>query len=538
MKTAAFFDQLYQDKESNERQHDLLIADKLERRLFPAQRDFLNDPARQKVALCPRRAGKSFAVLHYALITALRKPGSKTVVIAKVRKQVKGVYWNELKRICAEVEIKAHYRNVDLECELPNGSIVFFTGADTLEEIEKFRGQWYDLACVDEGKSYSAALLKELIQDVLKPALLDHRGTLVMIGTPGAVLAGPFWAISTGQGHKDYGTVRPWKDKDKPHWRTPSGHLRRANWSLHTWSSREIANDKSLVNHPGHGIAKLIWEGSLADKEQAGWEDSNPTWQREYLGNWVPDEDALVYGYTRSTKDLRLAEVPKGHDWQYALGLDLGSKDDTAFVVAAWADTYPNLLYVHAEKHVGWQIGDIVARTKALEVRFGQFVVRVADTGGLGTMVVESMSSLFGVHFVAAKKSEKPAHIKLQNADFDAGRVQVLEDTCVELVDEWTTLQWADEYHTKEDPRSPNHCADAALYIWRHCYHHLWAAREDSPVPGTPDWWKMREQAEEETFREKMASQNQLESWEKYENTRDSQMENSWTFHNLKLFYN
>jgi phage terminase large subunit len=135
--TGAFLEHLHREQQSNQRQYDLDKAAGLLSKLFLQQRDFVEDKSRQKVALCPRRSGKSYSVLSYALITALRKPGAKIVVIAKVRRQVKGVYWSELKRICAHNEIKAHYRNVELECELANGSTILFTGADTMEVMRE-----------------------------------------------------------------------------------------------------------------------------------------------------------------------------------------------------------------------------------------------------------------------------------------------------------------------------------------------------------------------------------------------------------------
>jgi len=550
MNTGAWFDQLYKEQLSDQTRGDEEIANRIEARLFPQQRDFILDPARQKAALCPRRAGKSYCVLSYALITALRKPGSQSLIIGKVRKQVKKVYWQTLKMICKEMEIKAHFRNMELECELPNNSVVYFAGADNIEEIEKFRGPSYDLCCVDEGKSYSPHLLKELIIDILKPALLDKQGTLVLIGTPGAIPSGPFWAVTSGTGDKNLGNVRRWSERNDPKWFTKGGRRKPARWSLHTWSSRDIASDPKLKNHPGFKVAQTIWKGALEDKEQAGWPDDHPSWQREYLGQWVPDEDSLVYSYARVNTDgclnyeddpnsSELFGLPEGHNWQFVLGVDLGTKDDTSFVIAAWATTHPDLIYLHAEKHTGWQIGDIVKRTKELEDYVGSFFVRIADTGGLGTMVVESMSSLFGVDFIPAKKGDKPAHIKLLNADLFAKRIKVRKASCMELTDEWETLQWADPFHTREDPRSPNHCTDAALYVWRYCYHHLWQAREEAPTPGTPDWWAKKEQEEEDALRRQVLQDQDQDYWQKYAQdaapppTSDS----IWTYQNLKRLF-
>jgi hypothetical protein len=498
-------------------------------RLFPQQRAFVLDPSRQKAALCPRRSGKSYSVLSYALIVALSQPGSKTLIICKVRRQARGVYWNDLKRLSKEFELGAHYRNMELECELPNGSLISFTGADTTEEIEKFRGQGYDLVCIDEGKSYSPALLKELIQDVIKPALLDRRGTLVMIGTPGAILSGAFYEITTAKKTKDFGSVRPFEDRNKPEWKTSNGRKKPFNWSLHRWHSKDNI------------FAPWIWTGALADKVQAGWPDDHPTWVREYLGKWVPDDDALVYMYSKANMDGKCNYhpteepwgLPPGHEWHFLLGLDLGYHDDTAFVVAAWSPTDPNLYYIHAEKHTKWTIEQVAFRAKELEDIYGGFMARIADTGGLAKMLCESMAATYGVHFEAAKKTEKHAHIKLLNSDLEHGRIKLPEDGA--LAEEYETLQWAGADRKLEDPACANHAADAALYIWRYAYHHLWEARQDSPTPGTPEWWKHKVDEEERAFVQQRRESREKPWWGRYRNLLDkSPVRNPWTSRQLK----
>ncbi|RMF63202.1 MAG: hypothetical protein D6746_03195, partial [Bacteroidetes bacterium] len=288
---------------------DREIARKLLRTLFKQQREFVLDPCRQKAALCSRRAGKSYSVLVAALVMALSKPGSNVLVIAKTRKQVKGVYWSHLKRLVADYGIRAHFRNVELEVEFANGSMMSFSGADTEDEIEKFRGQSYDLACIDEAKSYSPDLLDELLFSVIRPALADRMGTLMLIGTPGAILAGPFFEITTLSTTR-YGTCARWNGKPNP----------KASWSVHSWTAKE---NVAFADSEG---SSLIWREFLETKKLAGWADDDPTWLREYCGVWVPDDDALVYAYVKTNVNERPLDwfgneggphgLPDGHDWQ------------------------------------------------------------------------------------------------------------------------------------------------------------------------------------------------------------------------------
>lgn len=384
------------------------------------------------------------------------------------------------------MEIKAHFRNMRMEVELENGSVIQFGGSDTSEECDKYRGLGLDWVGVDECKSYPLALLRELLLEILEPALADRDGTLVLIGTPGPVLAGPFYAVTTGDL-----TVIPEEERafwSSRHWNERK--TRRAKWSYHTWTAADN------VAKPG------IWRRFVQMKEDSGLSDSDPVWVREYLGQWVPDADALVYSYSRLTDGRCDWEkdpdgphgLPIDHHWRYVLGLDLGWHDATAFVVAAWSETHPALHIVHVEKHSYMDIKDVAERTRSLEKTYGTFQVRVADKGGLGKQLVESLASVYGLPFETAQKTDKVDFIKLLNSDLQEGKIKL--DPSSELADEWRNIQWAGADRKKIDPGCVDHAADAALYLWRYAYHHFWKEREQAPIKGSESWWAklMREE--------------------------------------------
>ena len=501
---------LARDNAPQKRKNTLGAAKRIRAALFKQQRELVEDRSRFKAALCPRRAGKSYVALSMAVLKCLEKAGAKVLIIAKVRRQVKGVYWQDLKRLNKGYELGCKLRNNELNCEFPNTSQIDFTGADTAEEIDKFRGQGFDLVIIDEGKSYSPSLLRELIEEIIRPALMDRQGSMLMIGTPGAILEGIFYEVTTyGKGA---GVVRPWEER-KTWGRKP--YL----WSAHKWSSRD--NVKCPV----------VWEEALALKEAAGWQDNHPTWIREYLGEWAPDTDAMVYSYANANKDGRCDWKPdpeeenfglsKEHRWRFLLGMDLGWHDATALVIAAWSETHDSLFYVHAEKHPKKDIGWICDRVQQLERWVGGFDIRIADTGGLGRTIVETMARTFNVNFVAARKQDKHDHIKLLNSDLEWGRIKVDPASC--LAEEWSTLQWANSdpfttgFRKKEDPALDNHAADAALYLWRHAYHHWSRAPEVEAIPGSEEWWKQKERAEYEAFCEQRKQELSGEPlWKKY----------------------
>lgn len=515
-------------RQSHNRDADTEKAGLILARAFPAQRDFIEDPSDRKAALCPRQSGKSTAALTYGLYTGLRRPGARILILARVRRQVKGTYWGDLKQLCRDFELGASFREIALECELPNGSTIIFGGADTAEEVDKHRGQRYDLIVIDEGKSYSAELMSEMIREVLEPALLAKRGTLALIGTPGSILAGPFWEITTCQKNAAGNHLaKPFAQRKSAEWKDV-----RAPWSLHKWT--QIDNV----------YAPWIWEGSLKIKEAHGYADDDPAWLREYLGYWVPDENMLVYAYVRVIDDRVHWEpsedpesrfgLPPGHDWRFVLGMDLGYHDDSSFVVGAWSDTYPALIYLHAEKHPCLNIEQIADRAKELEDTYGSFDARVADTGGLGKTVIESLSQVYGIHFEAARKTDKADHIKLLNSDMLTGRIQVPRFSV--LVEEWRTAQWEDARKKVVDANCDDHASDGALYVWRYCHHHWSRSPELEATPGSSDWWRKKHREDELAYEQELLNAQRSPHQSRYAHLvkQDNPLRTAWTLRKLK----
>lgn len=495
-------------KDKDRRAADKAKADQLLSSLFKQQRDFVLDRSRRKAALCPRRAGKSYCCLAYALIVALRRPGAQILILARVRRQAKAIYWLPIKQLLQEYGFDPDKvcKNMDLEVHLPNGSIIYFAGADTQEETDKYRGRQLDLCIIDEGKSYASRILDELITEVIRPALADRRGTLAIIGTPGCVLQGLFWAITTQQ--KSYRLFGAEKATPLMVERYHPDRKGRFQWSLHKWHSK----DNVAMPH--------IWQDALEEKEVMQWADDDPFWVREYLGEWVADDNALVYSYYR-VEDDRCAWVresgphglPPKHEWRYLLGVDLGWHDDTAFVVGAWSPTHPVMHYVHVEKHPYMNVFDVSQRVRELEKEYGGFDAVVCDTAGAGKQIAEGLAEKYGLSVVAAKKSEKCAHIALLNADITGGRVKLDPDG--PLAQEWLTAQWGNADKTEVDRSCDDHASDAALYLWRYAHHHWFQERQDTPEEGSQDWYRNWERKEKQ--RAQAEAKEKQDPWKRHQ---------------------
>ncbi|MGH2619151.1 MAG: terminase large subunit domain-containing protein, partial [Anaerolineales bacterium] len=480
---------------------DLQAADDLYSKLLPHQQQLIDDPHRRKSALCPRRAGKTFAVLYYAFITCLRRPGARVALITLTQKSGKRNYWRLLRQLDSDYGLGLKFLDTTTEVFFENGSYLFLSGAETLTEVEKFRGDQYDLAIIDECKSFSDRILLELLDDALAPALSDRLGSAILIGTPGTVCAGTFF-LATSPGSRSEGGILITRMYDG----TPPGEL--YEWSAHSWTQK----DNTAV--------PAIWEEALRIKAVKGWSDDNPTWRREFLGQWVSGEAAQVFVYASRlvtgsvtwTPALSNTDnpfgLPAGHTWEYVLGLDLGFEDDTALVVLAYALDlrYAFAVWDYRSKHL--TATPLAAIINQIQRRVGRFAGMVADTGGgASRMLVETLNAEHGFAFDAASKTEKYDHIELLNSDLYDGLVKLNPDS--DLAREVEVLQWdlsdgnkhelARKGKLRYSLACQDHLSDAFLYAWRFLQHrHAALKAPPGPVVGSAEWakgWDAEERA-------------------------------------------
>jgi phage terminase large subunit len=165
----------------------------IRKRLFKQQLNFIDDPSRNKAILCPRRAGKSHAMVSDMLITCLNKAKARCVYIAITRGHAKRLIWDTMRSLIKEFELSAKFNNRELIIHFEhNDSQIMLGGADSEAEIEKYRGGWFNRVYIDESASFPPSLITTLIEDIISPTLSDYFGVLTLAGTPGVVLSGTF----------------------------------------------------------------------------------------------------------------------------------------------------------------------------------------------------------------------------------------------------------------------------------------------------------------------------------------------------------
>lgn len=427
--------------------------------LFGPQLHFFLDRAKKKAAVCSRRAGKTEGVAAWLLEGARDSPGDKSVYIALSRNNCRMILWSTLQAIDRRHALGLEFKERDnqLVVVTPNKHEIWLAGCKDGAEIEKFRGLKLRRAAIDEGASYGP-FLRSLVEDVLEPALVDLDGEICIIGTPGVVPSGYFYEITTGGG---FGR----------------GGKSAAKWSTHHWTLLQNPHIQLNKLTPHHRAAELLEAGGdayvnpraanyLAEKlEDNRWTDDNPTFRREWLGQWVLDNNALVYPYNPTINEFSAAELPTDGAWNFAIGVDVGHQEPTAFVVGCFRRGHPEIYIVHAEKHEGLIPSAVAVKIQALKKKWKAGRV-IMDTGGIGKGYAEECSQRYGVAIEPAQKTKKLAFIEVMRGELLSGNIRVDPRAASELILEWQNLTW-DEKKAEPDSSKEDHLSDAALYLCR-----------------------------------------------------------------------
>lgn len=455
---------------------------------FPAQSDFISDPAKLKVVLCTRRSGKSYGAGLYLYQEACGTPGVSCLYVALTRDSAKKIMWKDvLKPINRKLGLGARFNETELTATLPNGSVIYVLGVDSSEEEkQKLLGQKYKLVVIDEAASFSIDL-RELVYGVLKPAVTDYRGTICLMGMPGNLKKGLFFELTTGQ---DPGVAGTWS---------------KMGWRGFRWSA---------LDNP---YIRGNWLEEIADLRAANPRiEDTPLFQQHYLGRWVVDDSRLVYRYQpgRNDFDGKLPEHQRG-SWHYVLGVDLGYVDPTAFTLCAYHDFDRTLFVLEAEKHAGLDVTDVAQRIRVYQARCELDSI-VID--GANKQAVQEIQRRHSVPLRPADKTGKSDFIEIMNGEFIQGRIKLDPRTCSALVDEYVGLIWDERSAKREEhPNCPNDQADSCLYAWRYCYAYLGEILPPAPKPGTPEWeerlMKEMEEAAQERYIADKARRLEDEEW-------------------------
>lgn len=479
---------------------------------FDFQRAVISDSEPLKALLTPRRAGKTETGIRWLAEGMERWGGNDTWsgYINPTRVQSREIIEGPLRALIKEYNLPFEFSSPDGQIHLTNtdnGHTLWIGGADTLTKADRLRGKKWRRFFIDEGGTWDSEILSYVIDDVLDAGLTDYGGELLLAGTPGLLPKGLFYEVTT-EGEF-----------------LPDGRDKRAMWPTHKWSILDNPHHPwgpgpydrwSDPNSPDYNPRIITGAAGLeAHRLSKGWNKDDPTYRREYLGEWASDPELLIYspravnllGSDRSDPSLgfypecldSLIDKYRNYKIHWVLGIDVGEREDrTAFALTA---SIVGLPYIYVLRTWGDGKYSMPERSReAMQVldtlrKRQQHCRIVIDTGGGGSLVAADMAR-YGVHAEAAKKTEKVANIQLVQGALLSGNLRINAIESTSLLDEWAILRWNDQ-RTNHDKTTPDHKADALLYaLRRHPIFERW--EETEPEVGTNEYYDKKVAQERE----------------------------------------
>jgi hypothetical protein len=416
--------------------------------LFGIQRECNRSKHQRKIKVCGRRSGKTYEDAVDLILGALEPPIVPELYVTLTRGNAKEIIWPDLVRLNTEYSLGFKVKEAALEMISPIGVPIQLRGAHTAAEIEKYRGKKFKKAKIDEAGSFPDRVIRPLIQDVIGPALMDYQGDLTLTGTPPPLRRGFFY--ERWQARLKEAAQRGCKPEEL---------------GLFHWTVRE--NERFPARLRGMSIEEI-----LADiRKEFGWDESNPSYRREYLGEDIEDLEALLFEYQDQRNHYD--ELPPGR-WHYVVALDLGHDDNSALAVLGWPDGHRRVYLVDEWRDNKVDVTDCAEKLREFSDRYKPQGM-VIDQGGLGKMIAVEIRRRHSLPVKPADKAQKPAHIKLLNTalrkrELVARRDSFFAEECglVRKDPEALVEGKLQELPAKKGGYHGN-MTDAVLYGWREC---------------------------------------------------------------------
>ena len=441
-----------------------------ENHCFPKQVEFFRGAGpRFRAACCSRRAGKTVGIAADALETIQNEAGVLCLYITVTKQAARDIIWSDILRIIEDYKLPFKVDNTRLSVtNTKNRSKFIIEGAKDRTEIEKHRGKKLRKCYIDEAQSFRS-YIEELVNDVITPALRDHKGELYITGTPGPVKAGYFYHVT----HSDFWHNVGWTAFDNPHMHEPP---------------------------------RLDLEETLSEERtMKGISDQDPGYRRETYGIWIEDLDSLVFKFNNDVNTYKtlpqLSEEDVKLNYEYIFGIDIGYNDSDAIAVLAYNYEEKKVFLVDEFVKSKQDITSLVKEIKRLQEHYRP-VKMVLDAGALGKKIQEEILVRHGLNLQAAEKSRKVEFIELLNDDLRTGKFKAFEGSIFQ--DDCMLVQWDKESKIRNPERPKisdtyhSDICDAVLYAWREC-RHFFAEKTITPTKaGTDEYMDELESKEAE----------------------------------------
>ena len=136
------------------------------------------DKHRFSVLCCHRRFGKTVMLINHLIKSCMTNNNHQPrfAYIAPTYSQAKKIAWDYLKHYTKNLP-NTKYNETELRADFFNGSRIQLLSSENPDSI---RGIYLDGAVIDEASQVS----RELVDEVIRPALSDRKGWMSLCGTP------------------------------------------------------------------------------------------------------------------------------------------------------------------------------------------------------------------------------------------------------------------------------------------------------------------------------------------------------------------
>ena len=312
---------------------------------------------RFNVLLAHRRFGKTVLAVMVSILENLRVEGHKqpqTFYYAPTFSQAKKVAWSYFKDYTRPMG--ATFNESELRVDMPNGGFIYLGSADNPDAS---RGLYAHHVVMDE----PAQMPSRMFTEVIRPALSDHKGGLLMIGTP--------------QGRHGLFYDKYTAAADTKGW----------NRFMLKASETGIIDDEEL--------------------ESAKLDMSKAEYAQEYECSWDAAIRGAYWAEAMNKAERAARIVPLVHDEakQVYCAFDLGYNDATAIWFFQLDGDWVNLINYTEVSNMG--LPDIVLELKKLPYNYGPMIfphdveVHGLNTGKTRKRILEDL----GVTVIVAPKS-------------------------------------------------------------------------------------------------------------------------------------
>jgi hypothetical protein len=392
-----------------EKRETAFLSYRLHKKAHDIQRQILFSMSKAIFGMAGRRSGKTEGIELWFGDKFIQKPTARCLFISLTITKAMQLLWQPMMDLFAElgIKIKEHSR-VEGRVVTEQGGLMQFGGNSTRDDRERNRGPYWDAVAIDEAQSQKELLY--LIESIISQTLIDTSGQLLVAGT-GPRIRGTYWeALYLGQ----------WADG-----KVLYPNALRLNWN--------ISQNPFIPNY------ERVLEDIRKDK---GLTETDPLYQREYLGRIAYDDDALVLrlgdanAFTDEILEAWIASQSVA-DIRFTAGMDFGFEDADALAIIAYSITKPERFLVYEWKARRQSTEEIAAATRAgieyitkspLFERVENKSLQIySDTGG-NKITPNDLAVTYKLPIQPAYKAEKEMGFELLQGESRVGHFKVRRD--------------------------------------------------------------------------------------------------------------